>query len=59
MGVLLGVWILNKCLQKKQLKAFGVTQIQVMNDNSIYTSGPSGIIKCNRIMQKENNSFFH
>ncbi|KAI9347503.1 hypothetical protein BD770DRAFT_168493 [Pilaira anomala] len=30
------------------LKAFGVTQIQVMSDGNIYTSGPNGIIKCNR-----------
>ncbi|GAA5804339.1 hypothetical protein HPULCUR_009827 [Helicostylum pulchrum] len=29
------------------LKAFGVTQIQAMDDGNIYTSGPNGIIKCN------------
>ncbi|KAI8367415.1 WD40-repeat-containing domain protein [Choanephora cucurbitarum] len=32
------------------LKAFGVTQIQILsNDSNIYTSGPNGIIKCNRV----------
>ncbi|KAI9477755.1 MAG: WD40-repeat-containing domain protein [Benjaminiella poitrasii] len=31
------------------LKAFGVTQIQIMN-NDIYTSGPNGIVKCRRFV---------
>ncbi|KAG0164634.1 DmX-like protein 1 [Apophysomyces sp. BC1015] len=30
------------------LKAFGVTQIQVMDDGYLYTSGPGGVIRCRR-----------